>query len=183
MQDIQIPNLYDYLNQKNLDISTLSDLEKDALRIEYNKYRNTLYKKRQRQKHQVIEILLDKTELKLLRQKANDHKLYLSHFIKLSAIKYCEQNFIVPDRIGFQQILKLLSAIEQNIEKIAKQKNSKFSFTDSKYEALIVQIQDIKTKVLHHVINPTNATVWFESELNTNPMFRKQIISKLLNQI
>lgn len=179
---IKIPNFYEYLTQKNLDVSTLSEIKKDELRIEYNKFRNTLYKKRQRQKHQVIEILLDKRELQLFRQKANDHKLYLSHFIKLAALKYCEQAFIVPDRIGFKHILKTLNNIEETIKNIEKQKTSKFSFTDSKYETLVVQVNDIQNRVFQNIINPINVTTWFENELNTNPLFRKHIISKLLQQ-
>ncbi len=180
-ETIQIPNFYEYVTGKNLDVSALSELEKNELRLEYNKYRNTLYKKRSRQKHITCEIFFDKQEMQQLRQKANDHKLYLSHFIKIAAIKYCEQAFIVPDRIGFQQILKSLQEIEDTIKKIEKQKVSKFSFTDSKYEALVVQVNEMQNKVLQNIINPVNVLAWIDNELNTNPIFRKQIISKLLN--
>lgn len=182
MQDIQIPNFYEFLSQKHLDISTLSEVEKNEQRILYNKYRNTLYKKRQRKKYTSIYLHLDATQAQFLRQKAREHNLNISEFIKQSAINYSKQTFLVPDKLGFQQLLHSIARIEDSIKKAASSQQNRFSFKDAKYDTLLAFIEQINEKVIQSFTEPTNASLWLENELK-NPGFRKHIISKLLNHI
>lgn len=182
-ETIKIPNFYEFLNQNHLDISKMSDDEKDIQRKKYVKFRNNLYKKRSRQKHIVCELKLDNYEARFFREKAKEHKLLLSYFIKLSAKNYCEQKFLFPDRAGFQILIKSIQKIEDTIQKIEKQKTSKFSLTDSKYELIYNHIQEMKFKVFQGLLNPVNTNAWLDNEFNTNPDFRKQIINKLLNYL
>lgn len=181
-EDIFIPNFYEYLVQKGIDQSSLSEADYENLREEFRRHRNKLYKKRQRISNKEILIHLTNDEYNILLNKAKEHDLQIGKYLKLSSISYSKNLFIIPDKNTFKELLILVQKIQQKVQNIADTKTSTIFGNNGKYNQLVEQIGILELNFKKSMNEPVNVYSWIKEKLRENSEFKKEIIKLILNE-
>lgn len=180
--EITIPNFYEYIEAQKGKGVALSDAEMDVLRIEYTRYRNRLYKQRQRERNKEIIVFLNREEYKQLKDAATRHKLLLAHYIRLGALKYTDGTFITPNAAILSELLAELQKTNKSIDAIAGRKKGLFS-RDIDYSSIVEIVNNLQNGLLGVVTRPVNVEQWITNELEHNEAFKRKLIALLLTYV
>lgn len=180
--EITIPNFHEYIEAQKGKGAALSDADLDILRKEYSRYRNRLYKQRQRERSKEIILFLNREEHKLLKDAAARHKLLLAHYIRHASIKYTNGTYITPDAVILSQLLAELQKANKSIDAIARRKKGLFS-RETDYSSIVEIVNNLQNVLLGAVTRPVDVEQWITNELEHNSAFRRKLIALLLTYV
>lgn len=180
--EFSIPNFYEYLETQKGKGVVLSDAEVAVLKKEYHRYRNRLYKQRQRAKNHEVILFLNREEHKTLKDAALQHSLIPAHYIKQAALKYTTSTYITPHAGILSQLLSELQKTNKEIDAIAKRKKGFFE-RDADYASLQTLITTMQNGLINSIIQPVNAEQWILNEIEQNPAFKRKLLTLLLSSL
>lgn len=180
--EFSIPNFYEYLETQKGKGAVLSDAEVAALKKEYHRYRNRLYKQRQRAKSHEVILFLTREEYKTLKEAALQHNLIPAHYIKQAALKYTTGTYITPNPVILCQLLSELQKANKGIDAIAKRKKGLFE-RDNDYTSLLILITTMQNGLINSITQPVNAEQWVLDEIEQNPAFKRKLLTLLLSYL
>ena len=181
-EKVIIPSFYGYLKDQGFQLDKLSDMQLDAIRKEYSRFRNRMYKKRQRESKRELTLFLDRNEHKILKAAAQYHHLVLSHYVKQAALKYTEGTYITPDTTTLKLILHELEEVTTGIDTALRRKRGLFS-KDFDARELNQVIETLKNGLISSVCSPVNVEKWIAEEITRKPAFKNKLIALLLSNV
>ena len=181
-EPIVIPTFYEYLKDQGLGMDKLSDQAMDTIRKDYSRFRNRMYKKRQRESKRELTLFLDRNEHKILKVAAHYHHLVLSHYVKQAALKYTEGTYITPDATTLKLVLYELEEVTRGIDAALSRKRGLFS-KDFAAQELSKVIETLKNGLISSVCSPVNVEKWISEEISRNPAFKHKLIALLLSHV
>ncbi len=179
---IKILNFYEYLKEKGIKNEDLNIYDLKIEKINYKRYRNNLYKKRQRLQKHAIELFLEKGEYNKIKNESDLHKLSIGLFIKQSTLAYLNNQYLIPDRTEYAKLVADMHAIRVNIEKLTHTSKGFLLFGKYiDYESLVKEIDSLKNRLELFISQPVNLDEYLSQKCITDKEFRRNLLKSLID--
>ena len=159
----QTSKLYAYLEKTNVLSGTDEDIR--AAKREYRRRYQAAWRKAKRAANQEITVTFSQQELRTITQAAKRHRLARPRFVKLAALAYLNNSFVVPDILAVNSIQEYLIMIYSAVQKLFDE--NKVSYATSK--ELLQKIAMLETTVLTALKQPERIEDIMAAEMQKNP--------------
>lgn len=147
-------------------------------RKDYWKQYKKNWKQQKRQEQRTFEVSFNKQEWSILKQLAITYSGSHARFIKQAALAYCQQTYLIPDQLAYNNIQQALTMLYNKLKDM--EADNKLSPTAS--QQILQLFFSVEAKIEQQLKYPKTLEEAIIEVINNNPEYKARL-SKLLSNI
>ena len=171
--------LWNYLGSIDGLLEYGSDEMIEQAKRDYRKIYQRQYGRKRRTQNQQYTVWLSPKENAKVIQSAKAHHQSPSQFIRLAALSYLSQVFLVPDKKRVARLFQMLSLCHNDVKHIAKAQPTNFWSRNKDYNLLAERIEALETELVQLLRKPTDLEREIGEAIIHNPELRKRLLNLL----
>jgi len=146
-------------------------------REQYWKNYKQNWKKQKRAEQKTFEISFTKQEWLVIKQVADTHNRSYARFIKASALAYCQNTYLIPNQLAYNNIQQALTMLYNRLKDIQE---DELLSAEACYQLLQI-FELIQNKIETELTQPKTIEEVITEAIQSNPEFKSKISKLILN--
>lgn len=149
----------------------------EQARQEYQRRYKAAWRQAKRKTQKTFEISFDKDEWQIIRNAKLTHKRSFTHFIKSSALAYCQQKYLVPDQLAYNLVTQELRMVYNKLKDIEEQNR----LPVSQIATVLSAFSSVQQTITKHLNNPQTLDEVLTEAIQTIPGYKANLLTIIQN--